>query len=235
MLVKKLKLWMVFYEIIIQDSDCEVAQEVEVHEDTLCSTYEGMEQLVVFVGPLYYLYYVEERHKYMEEEIQAAFGKEHYIECRKVYQDVHDLHRGNEIINECPIYITFRGERAIDCGGIQRDMFSSFWEAAYNMLFEGSNLLTPMIHPQTDLAVFPIVGRILSHGYLVTGILPVRIALPTLLCMLLGPASPISKELLFDTFLDFVSTEERKTMQQALAYKEKMSFQVIYREIWKMS
>ena len=160
----------------------------------------------------------------MEEEIQAAFGKEYYVERGKVYQDVLDLYRRNEIVNECPIYITFKGERAVDSGGVQRDMLSSFWEAAYNTLFEGSNLLTPMIHPQTDLAVFPIIGRILSHGYLVTGILPVRIALPTLICMLLGPPASISKELLLDTFLDFVSSEERKTMQLALAYKEKDEF-----------
>ena len=158
------------------------------------------------------------------EEIQAAFGKEHSIERTKVYQDVLNLYRGNKIVNECPIYITFKGERGIDSGGVQRDMFSSFWEAAYNMLFEGSNLLTPMIHPQTDLAVFPTIGRILSHGYLVTGILPVRIALPTLISMLLGPAISISKEVLLDTFLDFVSAEERKTMQEALAYNEKDEF-----------
>lgn len=170
-----------------------------------------------------YLYYTEERMKYMEQ-IQAEFGKEHCIERRKVYQDVLDLYRENEIVNECPIYITFKGERAVDNGGVQRDMLSSFWEVAYNTLFEGANLLTPMIHPQTDLDVFPIIGRILSHGYLVTGILPVRIALPTLICMLLGPAVSISKELLLDTFLDFVSAEERKTMQQALVYKEKDDF-----------
>ena len=86
------------------------------------------------------------------------------------YQDVLKLYRGNEIVNECPSYITFKGERAIDSGGVQRDMFSSFWEAAYNiilLLLEGSNLLTPMIHPQTDLAIFPIIGCILSYLYYV--------------------------------------------------------------------
>lgn len=42
----------VLMKIIMQDSDCEVVQEVEVYEDTLCNNYEGMELLVLFAGPL---------------------------------------------------------------------------------------------------------------------------------------------------------------------------------------
>ena len=42
----------VLMKIIMQDSDCEVVQEVEVYEDTLCNNYEDMELLVLFAGPL---------------------------------------------------------------------------------------------------------------------------------------------------------------------------------------
>ena len=56
----------------------------------------------------------------------------------------------------------------------------------------------------------------MSYGYLVTGILPVQIAFPSLLCMLLGSAA---QESLLEKFINSVSAEERKTMQQA--HKEK--------------
>jgi len=141
-----------------------------------------------------------------------------------VYQNVIDLYKTNEIIHEYPIFIKFKGEKAVDNGGVQCDMYSSFWEIAYKKLFEGAILLTPMIHPQMDLGIFPIIGRILSRGYLTVGILPVRITLPTLICMLLGPTASVSKEVLLDTFLDYISAEERKTIQQALLYRERDTF-----------
>ena len=71
------------------------------------------------------------------------------------------------------------GKLDIDRGGLQRDMNSAFWEQAYKKLFEGATILTLMIHPQTDMSVFAILGRIFSHGYFVAGILPTRIAFPT--------------------------------------------------------
>ena len=60
-----------------------------------------------------------------------------------VYEDVY--HKGG-IVGECPIF-DFTGEEAIDEGGVQRDMYSAFWEQAYKQLFEGVTVLIPMIHP----------------------------------------------------------------------------------------
>ena len=73
-----------------------------------------------------------------------------------------------------------------------------------------------MVHPQIDLMVLPVVGCIMSRWYLVAGILPVCTAFPTLICMLLGPSTSVSKEVLLDTFLDFVSSEEKKMTKLAL-------------------
>ena len=38
--------------------------------------------------------------------------------------------------------------------------------------------------------------------------LPIRIALPTLTCMLLGPTAVIARDVLLDTFLDYISSTE---------------------------
>ena len=157
------------------------------------------------------------------KEINAVAGKEHTIDRDNIYEDVLKLYQNGGIVDECPIYIKYKDEAAIDAGGVQRDMLSGFWEVAYKKLFDGSSLLTPMVHPQIDLTVFPILGRILSHGYLVTGFLPVRIALPTLLSILLRPTE-VPQDILMNALLDFVTDDERRTIKKALDLKNEQSF-----------
>lgn len=100
-------------------------------------------------------------------------------------------------------------------------MFSAFWGKAYNCLFEGSTLI---IHPQTDLDQLSVIGRVLSHGYLVTGILPIRIAVPTLCGILLGPSTRVPDNILLDTFLDYISNVEISTFKQALSHSKEKQF-----------
>ena len=67
----------------------------------------------------------------------------------------------------------FQGEQAVDEGGVQSD---TFWAEVYTRFFEGAKILTLMIHLGLDMAVYPILGRVISHGYLACGILPVCIS-----------------------------------------------------------
>ena len=138
------------------------------------------------------------------KSIDAIMGAEHFINRASIYEDVITLYQDEHVLKECPIYIEFIGERAVDYGGVQRDMFSAFWEKAYSALFEGATLLTPMVHPQIDMSLFTITGWILSNGYLVSGVLPICIALPMLICMLPGPAaaSLTPDTILLNTFID---------------------------------
>jgi len=92
----------------------------------------------------------------MEDHTNSIDGDEHIIDCNNVFNDAINLYKGGEIINECPIFIKFNGEKGIDNGGVQHDMFSSFWEVAYHKLFEGAATLT--VHPQMDLSIFPVIG-----------------------------------------------------------------------------
>ena len=137
--------------------------------------------------------------------IGALPGVTHTVRRSHILEDVIiSLYENDNICREYPIAIEFESEEAIDHGGVQREMFSAFWEQAYLQLFEGATILTPLIHPQTDTTVFPVLGRILSHGYLVTGFLPIRIALPTLIGMLLGPGRVIPSDMVEGEFLDYL-------------------------------
>jgi len=37
-------------------------------------------------------------------------------------------------------------------------MYSAFWQSAYSLLCDGANIVVPMIHPQSDMAVLSVVG-----------------------------------------------------------------------------
>ena len=160
--------------------------------------------------------------------INAGPSLQYSVDRQFLFRDVIALYRRQEIVNECPIAITFVDEIDVHRGGVQRDMYSGFWEKAYS-LFDGSILVTLMVHPQTDMSVLPILGRILSHGYLVAEFLPLRIALPTLTAMLLGPSTPIATNVVLESFLDFISNVERTTFKRALLLSRIRHFLQMFR------
>ena len=133
-----------------------------------------------------------------------------------VFDDVLKIYREKSILREFPIHVEFEGEMAVDQGGVTRDMYSAFWEECYSTIFDGSTLLVPMLSPQMDTAVLPVVGSIVSHGYLVSGFLPVRIALPCLIGILCGPGAPLPQSILCEAFLDYISATEREVFKDAL-------------------
>ena len=137
-----------------------------------------------------------------------------------------DVYREGDIVQEYPLFIKYEGENAVDEGGVQRDMLSAFWAEAYTHLFEGAKTLTPMIHPGLDMTIFPILGRILSRGYLACGMLPVRIALPSLISMVLGPSVTIPSEIIIESFADYVSDVKRRTLKEALERNEPFTYTV---------
>ena len=97
-----------------------------------------------------------------------------------MFKDVNDLFEQDGILNKYPLRIKFNGEKAFDYGGVCRDMFSAYWNEDYKQFFDGSALLIPVLHPSVDMSVLPSLGTVLSHGYLVCGFMPTRIAFPVL-------------------------------------------------------
>ncbi len=104
-----------------------------------------------------------------------------------------------EILSHSVLRISFKDELAIDTGGVCRDMFSSFWEQAYLKNFDGETLLC-IRTPKSLLFLF-WERTILSHGYLVSGFMPVHVAFPVIAAVLLGLDITISDVILLWTFL----------------------------------
>lgn len=136
------------------------------------------------------------------------------IKRDSVYEDVISIYNDGKILTQYHLTITYDSEMALDDGGVTRDMFSGFWEEAYKFLFEGQSLLIPLI--QGEMEIITTIGKVLSHGYLASGHMPVRISLPTLLQSLLGPGVDIPKPILIAAFMDYVSSIERDVVRNAL-------------------
>ncbi len=159
----------------------------------------------------------EERLQFLEGvDTTSTVGLSHVVDRTSIFSSVVELYNTDTTVNEFPLRVRFKGEKAIDVGGVFRDMLSAFWDEAYRVLFDGGCLLTPVLHPQVDLATLTILGRILSHGYLSSGFLPIRIAFPTLVALLLGPTVGVSDDLLIETFLQTISIVEASLVNKAM-------------------
>ena len=99
--------------------------------------------------------------------------------------------------------IKFMGEKAVDTGGVCRDMFSAFWNKAYDKAFDGVNALIPAVHPQVDMALFP-----LPHGFLSCGFMPIRLSFPTVAAVVLGTSINIPELVLTTSFEDYLSCHD---------------------------
>ena len=100
----------------------------------------------------------------------------------------------------------------MDTGGVCRDMFSEFWDKAYEKAFDGANTLMPAVHPHVQISLFPL-GAILSHGFMSCGFIPVRLTFPTIASIVLGtsvtPPDSISSS-------HFKFSYDRAVVQKAL-------------------
>ena len=99
----------------------------------------------------------------------------------------------------------FEGEEGVDIGGLTQEAFLAFWAEAYERHFDNFSLLAPSMHGSMDTSSLPALDLIISSGYLICGILPVRIAFPTLLAVLLPRFTDIPADILLEMFKNSVS------------------------------
>ena len=150
--------------------------------------------------------------------LDVGIQRPHVVNRDRLFDDVIKLYKIKflEILKQYPFSIAYQNEKAHDTGGVSRDMFSQFWDEAWLKCFDGGSILIPAVNPHTDTSLFPVLGTILSHGFLVSNFLPLRIAFPSLAAMLLGPTILIPDSILIDTFADYLSTYESAFIHEIL-------------------
>ena len=140
----------------------------------------------------------------------------HTVRREYIFDDVMEMYRCNlGIVKEFPLRVKYSDERAIDTGGVARDMLSMFWESAYLKMFDGGTLLIPAVHHQVEMEKFPLLGMLISHGYIACGFLPGKIAFPILAAVLLGAATKVSDKLIVESFIDYLVTYDGEVLKEA--------------------
>ena len=146
----------------------------------------------------------------MTDKLNTHEDEPRCIHRNTVYNDVLHMYQENlkEIEKEFPFRIEFFNERAIDTGGVCRDLFSYFWEQTYIKHFDGDKLLVPAVHTNSQISVFPILGTILAHGFFPCNFIPVRLAFPIIASVLRGTDVHIQDNILLESLIDFLSEHD---------------------------
>ena len=130
-----------------------------------------------------------------EEENQQVYNVT--IQRENILEELLQIYDNKSIVND-QLNVKFKGEAALDFGGVTMDLISTFWDAAFSAYFEGDTIKIPFVPPlkhQERKGVFPKLGRILYHGWRLTKQIPVRFCEP---CFM-------EKKLLMTKFLKEVS------------------------------
>ena len=157
----------------------------------------------------------------MTEKLTTHEREPRCIQRATIYSDVLGMYMKNleDIQSEYPFRIQFINERAIDTGGVCRDLYSCFWEHAYVKHFDGDKLLIPAVHANSQISVFPILGTILVHGFFACNFLPVRLAFPIIAAVLCDTDVYIPDWILSESFIDFLSEHDGTILHDAIQYK----------------
>ncbi len=75
------------------------------------------------------------------------------------------------------------------------------------------------MHPNTEISTFPVLGTILSHGFMVCGYLPVKIAFPIIATLFCGMDVQIPNAILVESFIDYIGTHEKSIIQECVLFK----------------
>ncbi len=139
-----------------------------------------------------------------------------------MFEDTISLYQNQRqrLLKEYPFRVCFKGENGLDVGGVARDMFSAFYEAAYECFFDGSSQLRPAVFPEMDKSSLSTFGFVLSHAYLMSGILPTKIVFPCLAQCLLGLSVVLSDSIVMEAFVDSISIHESGIVKIAMVEVE---------------
>ena len=166
----------------------------------------------------------------MKSSCKIDSSLQYTVKREAVYCCLLQLYKSQTILEYFPLQFQFENELAVDEGGVCRDVFSAFWEVAFQEQFDGTSLLSPVNHSGIDFEALPLIGTIMSHGYLACGFLPVRLAFPCIVGILRGQVT-IPDSVLVESFVDSLNAHESSVMKEAIASKvEEVAFSTTLRQ-----
>lgn len=106
-------------------------------------------------------------------------------------------------------------EMGADATGVSRDVYSAFWTDFYDYATEGQDMRVPILTPKRKEEEWKSIGRILMKGFQDHGYFPCRIAKAFTVALLFGEKA-VTSDMLFESFLSYISKEEQDLVNKAL-------------------
>ena len=107
--------------------------------------------------------------------MELASDKPIQVSRPSVFEDLLKYYE-DDTMADSTIQVTFNNEKGQDYGGLTQDVFSAFWEQAFQKFFDGEVVKVPFVAPSELHQVrgtFEAMGRIFSHGFIITSAIPV--------------------------------------------------------------
>ena len=96
------------------------------------------------------------------------------IDKTRIVEEVLKLYEDEALITK-RLSVSFVDAHATGSGP-QREMFSTFWNSFLSQNGNGYSQFTFRIHPNFSLERYPILGRIITHQFLLCGTFPIQLA-----------------------------------------------------------
>ncbi|XP_032427069.1 uncharacterized protein LOC116725248 isoform X1 [Xiphophorus hellerii] len=106
-----------------------------------------------------------------------------------------------------------RREKAVDDGGVLRDVLSEFWQDFYEQCTMGNNFKVPYLRHDFGQQQWESIGRIIAFGWQKQKYLPIKLAPVILEQAVLGSI----KSPLVDSFLRYVTEYDRMVFESCLS------------------
>ena len=137
------------------------------------------------------------------------------INRENIFSQAIEWYKNDDIIT-CKLYVKFENERGEDLDGVTREFFSAFWQE-FNKRYSsgaGKNFISLTCSNILDHESIIAIGRILIHGFLVAGYIPIFINTSTLYSIM-SQKQP-SDNFLFDHFVECLDSGDRNLVSSAV-------------------
>ncbi|KAK3754730.1 hypothetical protein QZH41_019376 [Actinostola sp. cb2023] len=132
-----------------------------------------------------------------------------------IVSELMNLYENDKEIVENIMTFRLEGEMASDLGGVSREVYSSFWKEGCAQFCEGNETIFVPRHSGLSKGEYITLGKIIGHGYVLTGFFPVMLSQSYMQSVLIGEET-VSDDFVMTDFINYLSPYEANTLQHIL-------------------
>ena len=130
----------------------------------------------------------------------------------------------DESVMDCAIKVVMvnssgKQELGVDNRGVFRDALSAFWSQFYDSCTVGEQERIPVVRHDFQVLEWTAIARIFVKGYKDANVFPIKLS-KVFICTVLFNEEVITNDLMFESFLSYISSDEKDLVTEALKNDE---------------